>query len=49
MYRIKDSQGKRICEKELLLSKLQTSSYPEPDIHIDNKVKVALDLSNYTT
>ena len=49
MYRIKDAQGKRICEKELLLSKLQTSSYPEPDSHIDNKVKVALDLSNYTT
>ena len=24
-------------------------NYPEPDSHINNKVKVALDLSNYTT
>ena len=25
------------------------SHYPEPDIHIRNKVKVVLDLSNYAT
>ena len=25
------------------------SYYPEPDTHIRNKIKVVLDLSNYTT
>ena len=36
-------------EKELLLSTLQMSYYPEPDGHIRDKVKVLLDLSNYAT
>ena len=36
-------------EKDLLLSKLPMSYYPEPDIHIRDKVKIVLDLSNYTT
>ena len=36
-------------EKELFLSKLWMSYYPEPDSHIRDKVKVALDFSNYAT
>ena len=51
--KIKDLNGKRILEsfyvKKLLLSKLQMSYYPEPDIHIINKVKLVLVLSNYAT
>ena len=35
-------------KKELLLSILYMSYYPEPDSHIRGKVKVVLDLSNYT-
>ena len=33
----------------MLLSKLQISYNPEPDSHIIDKVKVVLDLSNYST
>ena len=36
-------------EKELLLSTLQMSYYPELDGHIRDKLKVLLDLSNYAT
>ena len=36
-------------EKELFLSILQMSYYPESDSHIKEKVKVVLDLSNYAT
>ena len=32
-----------------MLSKLYMSCHPEPDSHIGDKIKVALDLSNYTT
>ena len=52
-YKIKDLNREKIIEnfyeKELLLSKLRMSYYPEPDIHIRVKVKVVLDLSNYVT
>ena len=52
-YKIKFLDGEKIIggfyEKELLLSKLQRSYYPEPDNHIRVKVKVVLDLSNYAT
>ena len=51
--KIKDLNSKRILGsfyvKKLLLSKLQMSYYPEPDIHIINKVKLVLVLSNYAT
>ena len=36
-------------EREFLLSVLQMSYYPDPDIHIRDKVKVVLDLSSYAT
>ena len=36
-------------ENKFLLSKLQMSSYPEPDSHIREKVKALLFLSNYAT
>ena len=36
-------------EKELLLSKLSMSSYPEPDSQIRDKTKVVLNFSNYAT
>ena len=36
-------------EKELLLSKLYVSYYPEPDSHIRDKVKVVLGLPSYAT
>ena len=36
-------------ENKSLLSKLQMSSYPEPDSHIREKVKALLFLSNYAT
>ena len=36
-------------EKELSLSILQMSYYPEPDNHTRGKLKVELDLSNYAT
>ena len=32
-----------------MLSKLQTSQYPEPDSHVSNKIKAVLDLPNYDT
>ena len=52
-YKIKDLNREKIIEnfyeKELLLSKLRMSYYPEPDIHIRVKVKIVLDLSNYVT
>ena len=51
--KIKDLNGKRILGSfyvnKLLLSKLQMSYYPEPDIHAINKVKLVLVLSNYAT
>ena len=47
---IKDSSWEKIIgsfyEKELLLSKLWMSYYPEPDSNIRGKVKVILHLSN---
>ena len=50
-YKIKDLNGEKIIgnyyKKELLLSKLYMSYYPEPDIR--DKAKVVLDLSNYAT
>ena len=52
-YKIKDLNREKIIgsfyEKELLLSILWISHYPEPNSHISYKVKVVLDLSNYTT
>ena len=36
-------------KKELSLSILQMSYYPEPESHIRDKVKVVLDLSSYAT
>ena len=36
-------------ERELLLSILQISYYPEQDSHIKDEVKVGLELSNYAT
>ena len=52
-YKIKDLKGEKIIgsfyEKELLRRILWTSYYSEPDIHIRDKVKVELDLSNYAT
>ena len=47
--KIKDLNGKKFYEKELLLSKLLMSYYPEPDSHIRDEVKVVLNLSNYAT
>ena len=52
-YKIRDFIGDKIIqsfyERELLLSKLWMSYYPEPDNHIRDKVKVVLDLSSYAT
>ena len=52
-YKIKYLNGEKIInslyKKELLLSNLQMSYYPEPDIHIIDKVKVVFDLLNYRT
>ena len=52
-YKIKDLKGEKIIgsfyEKELLRRILWRSYYSEPDIHIRDKVKVELDLSNYAT
>ena len=36
-------------KKKLLMSKLYISCYPEQYDHINEKVKVVLDLSNYVT
>ena len=51
--KLKDLNGEKIIrsfyEKELLLSILWMSYYPEPDIHIRNEVKVVLDFLNYAT
>ena len=50
-YKIKDLNGEKIIgsfsEKELSWSILKMSYYPEPNIHIRDKIKVVLDLSNY--
>ena len=52
-YKIKDLNGEKIIgsfyEKELLLSKLYMSYYPESDSYIRDKVKVVLGLSNFAT
>ena len=52
-FKIKDLNGEKIIgsfyEKELLLSKLWISYYPEPDSYIRDKVKAVLDLSTYAT
>ena len=52
-YRLIDLNGGKIIgsvyEKELLLIILKISYYPEPESHIKDKVKVALDLSNYVS
>ena len=49
----KDLKGEKLIgsfyQKELLLTKLLMSYYPESDSHIRDKVKVLLDLSNYAT
>ena len=49
-YKIKDLNREKIIgslyERELLLSILQKSCYPEPYSHIRDKVKVVLELSN---
>ena len=50
-YKIKDLNKEKITgsfyEKELLLSNLWKSYYPEPDSHVWDKVKEVLDLTNY--
>ena len=47
-YKIKDLNGENITgsfsEKELLLSKLKISYYPEPDSHIRDDVKSSIRL-----
>ena len=52
-YKIKDLNGEKIIisfyEKELSLSKLWMTYYPEPNSHIRGKVKLVLDLPNYAT
>ena len=52
-YKVKDLNKEkmieRFYEKELLRSILQMSYYSESDSHIGDKVKLVLDLSNYTT
>ena len=52
-YKIKDLNEKKAIgnfyEKELLIKTLQMGYYPEPDIHIREKVKGVLDLSRYAT
>ena len=52
-YKLKDLNGGKVIgsfyEKELLRSILWTSYYPEPNIHVRDKVKVVLDSSNYAT
>ena len=40
---------KSFYEKELLLSELKISYYPEPDSQVRGKAKVVLELSNYAT
>ena len=53
LYKIKDLKRRKIIEffyeKELLLSILSKIYYPEPDIHIRDKVNIVSDLSNYDT
>ena len=50
-FKLKRLNGGKIIgslyEKELLLSKLEMSYYPQPESNIRDKVKVVLDLSNY--
>ena len=50
IYKIKDLNIEKIIgsfyEKELFLSKLWMSYYPQPNSHISNEVRVVLDLSN---
>ena len=52
-YKLKDLNGKKIVgsfyKKQLRLSILYMSYYPEPDSCFRDKVKVVLDLSNYAT
>ena len=52
-YKLKDLNGENIIgslyEKELLLSVLLMSCYPEPDSHIQDKVKIVLRLVKYAT
>ena len=52
-YKIKDLSEEKIIggfyQKELFLSKLCMSYYPEPGSHVIDKVKVVLDLTNYAT
>ena len=52
-YKIKDSNGEKIigtfCQKELLSSRLQMSYYPKQESQFRDKVKVVLDLSDYST
>ena len=52
-WKLKELNGEKIIESfyenELLRSMLQIGYYPQPDSHNRDKVKVALDLSNYAT
>ena len=52
-YKIKDLNWEKMIGtfygRELLLSILQISYYPEQDSHIKDKVKVGLELSSYAT
>ena len=52
-YKFKDLNEEKIIRifhgKELLLSILWMSYYPEPDLHIRDSVKVVLELKNYAT
>ena len=36
-------------KKKLLLTKLPWNYYPSPDTHVRDKVRVVLDLTNYST
>ena len=52
-YKIENLNGEitigSFYEKELLLSKLSRSYYPEPDSHNTDQVKIVLELKIYTT
>ena len=52
-YKLKDLNGPKIIgsfyEKEMLLSMLLMSYYPELDSHIRRKFKAVLNLSKYAT
>ena len=47
-YEIKNLNREKI-KKKLLLTKLPWNYYPSPDTHVRDKVRVVLDLTNYST